>query len=112
MNPKIKVNPLKTQMVIDLVKENIQQNQLKPGDRLPSLNELSKFLDVSPSVVYRGLLSLVEAGMLECQGTRGFFVPEKEEQENEKGPMQRNKGVFKGFSLNRASFRFYLALDL
>ena len=30
MNPKIKVNPLKTQMVIDLVKENIQQNQLKP----------------------------------------------------------------------------------
>ena len=79
MKPKIKVNPLKTQMVIDLVKGNIQQNQLKPGDRLPSLNELSKFLDVSPSVVYRGLLALVEEGMLECQGTRGFFVPEKED---------------------------------
>ena len=97
MNPKIKVNPLKTQMVIDLVKENIQQNQLKPGDRLPSLNELSRFLDVSPSVVYRGLLSLVEAGMLECQGTRGFFVPEKEEQENEKAPRKETKECSKVF---------------
>ena len=78
MNPKIKVNPLKTKKVMDVVRGSIRGHELKPGDRLPSLNDLSKSLDVSPSVVYRGLLALVDEGMLECQGTRGFFVPEKE----------------------------------
>ncbi len=80
---KLKVNPLKTDLVIAAVRDGVRDKELKPGDRLPSVNELSRTLSVSPSVVYRGLLSLVNEGILECQGTRGFFVPLAEGKDGE-----------------------------
>jgi len=77
MSSKIrKAEPLKINTVIRSVKESIGEKSLKPGDRVPPLNQLSRKLGISSAVVYRGLLKLVDAGFLECQGTRGFFVAE------------------------------------
>jgi len=58
------------------VKQMIEANELKPGDRIPSERELSEQLGVSRMTVRRAIDNLVRLGMLERRSTSGTYVTE------------------------------------
>ncbi len=93
----LKGSPLKQERVINTILQSIRQGELKPGERLAPLNEISERLEVSQSVAYRALQALVEDDMIECRGIRGFYVKEnvfqeEKEQNREKIPAVAKEG--------------------
>jgi len=68
--------PLYAQLSEILV-EYIQQNNLKPGDPIPSQNELEKYFDVSQMTIRLALQRLASEGYITRLQGRGTFVAEK-----------------------------------
>jgi len=62
------------QLVINAIKEYILENNLKPGDKLPSEKELAKSLEVGRSSVREALKSLEVLGVLNSKIGEGNFV--------------------------------------
>lgn len=62
---------------IDQIKEKISQEALKPGDKLPTLNELSTEFGVSRTVIREAVISLSSDGVLESRHGVGVFVRDK-----------------------------------
>jgi GntR family transcriptional repressor for pyruvate dehydrogenase complex len=60
--------------IADQVKEMILNGTFKPGDRLPTENELMHHFDVGRSTVREALKSLAMAGLVESRRTSGTFV--------------------------------------
>lgn len=58
----------------EILKENIESGVWKPGDRIPSENELRKQYDVSRNTVIKALEELVQEGLLRREQGRGTFV--------------------------------------
>ncbi|MEW9031340.1 MAG: GntR family transcriptional regulator [Planifilum fimeticola] len=58
----------------EILKENIESGVWKPGDRIPSENELRKQYDVSRNTVIKALEELVQEGLLHREQGRGTFV--------------------------------------
>jgi DNA-binding transcriptional MocR family regulator len=56
------------------ITELIEKGELKPGDKAPSLRNLSKELNVSISTVSQSYLSLEDQGVLTAKPQSGFFV--------------------------------------
>ena len=56
------------------ITELIEKGDLKPGDKAPSLRNLSKELNVSISTVSQSYLSLEDQGVLTAKPQSGFFV--------------------------------------
>lgn len=56
----------------------IDSNIYKPGDSLPSLNELAKELDISKETVKKAYLHLKEEGTIEPVQGKGFFFAKKD----------------------------------
>jgi GntR family transcriptional regulator len=65
--------PLYTKVVRQLEAE-IAQGGAGPGDRLPGERELCKHFEVSRVTVRRALAELRDRGLIEPDGTRGWFV--------------------------------------
>ena len=59
-----------------LIQEQIMDGELKPGQRAPSTNELAAFHSINPATARKGLILLVEAGVLEKRRGIGMFVTE------------------------------------
>lgn len=58
----------------DILKEEIESGVWKPGDRIPSENELRQQYNVSRNTVIKALEELVQEGLLRREQGRGTFV--------------------------------------
>lgn len=62
------------EQAVDQIKKLIINGQLRPGDKLPSENELSQLLNVSRSSVREALRALESSGLIQVKSGAGAFV--------------------------------------
>ncbi len=62
------------EQIIDGIKENIIKGILNPGDRIPSIRELSKIISANPNTVGKAYLELERQKVIETFTGRGTFV--------------------------------------
>ena len=67
-------NPSVVQQVIDSLTEAMIQKELRPGDKIPTENELSESLGVARNSVREAIKILVFLGVLEIRRPEGTFV--------------------------------------
>lgn len=60
----------------DQVRKAVARGQLRPGERLPSVRQLSRELVVNPNTIARAYTELEREGTLVTQQGRGVFVAE------------------------------------
>ncbi|MCA9230663.1 MAG: GntR family transcriptional regulator [Planctomycetales bacterium] len=65
--------------LIDQARTAVARGQLRPGDRLPSVRQLSRELVVNPNTVARAYTELEREGVLVTQQGRGAFVAEPQQ---------------------------------
>jgi len=64
----------------------ISSGELRPGDRLPTVRELSAQLGVSPATVSHGWQALSQAGLVVSRGRSGTFVAEAKASDPQPAP--------------------------
>lgn len=67
-------NPSVVQQVIDSLTEAMIQKELRPGDKIPTENDLSESLGVARNSVREAIKILVFLGVLEIRRPEGTFV--------------------------------------
>lgn len=67
-------NILKFQQLVDAIMDSISQNQLKPGDMLPSVNQIMSESQLSRDTVFKAYTELKKRGVVESVPNRGYFV--------------------------------------
>lgn len=60
--------------IIDQFLRAIAKRELKPGDKIPTLNSLSKIFNVSRGIVRESIKSLENIGLLEVQTRKGIYI--------------------------------------
>lgn len=68
--------PLHIQLA-DIIREQIEAGTFRPGDQLPTENELMREHDLSSSTVRQAVLSLVREGLLFRRAGKGTFVAKR-----------------------------------
>ena len=69
--------PIYTQLT-DQLRRRIVSGDLSPGERLPSVRELSAQAGVNPNTVQRAMAEMERLGLVYSQRTAGRFVTEDE----------------------------------
>lgn len=94
---------------IEHIKGKIEADGLQPGDKLPTLNQLSADLGVSRTVIREAVISLSSDGVLESRHGVGVFVRKKDPE-----PSQPNltDAVLSPISMIKASFMDLLELRM
>ncbi|KGM94552.1 GntR family transcriptional regulator [Clostridium novyi A str. 4552] len=77
------------EQIIDAIKENILKGILRPGDKLPSVREMSSMITANPNTVSRAYMELERQGVTETLRGKGTYVssnykPKVEEESMEK----------------------------
>lgn len=62
------------EQVVDKIKENIMMGGLSPGDKMPSIRELSKTLTINPNTVSKAYAELERQKLIETISGKGTFV--------------------------------------
>ncbi|OPZ94440.1 MAG: HTH-type transcriptional repressor YtrA [Firmicutes bacterium ADurb.Bin419] len=62
------------EQVVDKIKENIMMGGLKPGEKMPSIRELSKMLTINPNTVSKAYAELERQKLIETISGKGTFV--------------------------------------
>lgn len=62
--------------IVNAIKEAIEINALKIGDRIPSINEFSKDYKVSRDTVYKAYVLLKEEGYINSTPNKGYYITE------------------------------------
>ena len=62
--------------IVELVKKNIAIGDLSPGDKLPSVREMSKDLGVNPNTLQRAYGELERLGITYTRRGMGSFISE------------------------------------
>lgn len=73
-------NTLKSDRLRDILRQNITEEQMKPGDRFPSELEIVNFYKVSRSTVREAIAALVQQGLLYRIQGKGTFVAEDKQE--------------------------------
>lgn len=60
--------------IIELVKKNIATGDLTPGEKLPSVREMSKALGVNPNTLHRSYGELERLGITYTKRGMGSFI--------------------------------------
>jgi len=63
--------------LVDYINTQIESDQLKINDRLPSLNQLTEKLGISKETALKGLNYLSEKGIIESEYRKGYYVKKK-----------------------------------
>ncbi len=74
----------KYQKVIDWITKNIDSGILKPGEKIPSENELCERFDLSRQTIRHAIARMAEDGLLESRRGSGTYVADQRAQEGEK----------------------------
>ena len=92
MNDSIKATPapLLYQVVADRITGLIDGNTFGPGDRLPSVRQLSQQMDVSLSTVMEAYRRLEDGGRIEARPQSGYYVVEPARAHNSKLNLEHN----------------------
>jgi GntR family transcriptional regulator len=61
----------------DALRSEIKSGLLKPGQRLPSVRELSDRFGIAPATIQNALRLLRDEGLIFSSSTRGYFVREE-----------------------------------
>lgn len=72
-----------------IIEKGIENGQLHPGDKLPSVVELSKLIGVTQATVRRALKDLGRTGHTSCHVGRGTFVQDSADLEKEVEPLSQ-----------------------
>lgn len=78
INLKTKSEKPLYEQIYEYIKEDIQNERMLCGERLPSTRALSKHLEVSRSTVELAYEQLLSEGYIESEPCRGFFVAQLE----------------------------------
>ncbi len=70
-----------TNRILERLRQNLADGVWKPGDTIPSENELARLYDVSRSSVHLAIQKLVDVGILESRQGRGTAVHAFSEEE-------------------------------
>ncbi len=102
---KISPIPIYKQIILQ-VKKEIILGRLKKGDRLPSIRDLAKFLNVNVNTVLKAYDRLSMEGVISSEQGKGFFVSSE---------MSIPEGVLKGLkesieNLKRSGVELGLAM--
>lgn len=62
--------------IVNAIKEAIDVNELRIGDRIPSINEFSKDYKVSRDTVYKAYVLLKEEGYVNSTPNKGYYITE------------------------------------
>ncbi|KNY29246.1 GntR family transcriptional regulator [Pseudobacteroides cellulosolvens] len=62
------------EQIVDEIKANIVKGILKPGEKLPSVRELSKIITVNPNTVSKAYSELERQKVIDTVSGRGTFV--------------------------------------
>ncbi len=74
----------KYQKVIDWITENIDAGTLKPGEKIPSENELCIRFDLSRQTIRHAIAKMSEDGLLESRRGSGTYVADQRAEEGER----------------------------
>ncbi|HWV65772.1 GntR family transcriptional regulator [Chitinophaga sp.] len=64
----------KYQQIIQFIINAIETNQLKIGDKLPSVNQVCENTGIAPKTVMQAFRSLTQSGIISAVRYKGFFV--------------------------------------
>ncbi len=70
-------NELKYRQLISVIQDAISRGQLKPGDLLPSINQVMKESNLSRDTVFKAYGELKRSGVIDSVPNRGYFVASK-----------------------------------
>ncbi|MFC4128407.1 aminotransferase-like domain-containing protein [Nocardia rhizosphaerae] len=76
MNERIRIEDPTPAGIAGAIARAITSGELRAGDRLPTVRELSRQLGVSPATVSHGWRALAQAGLVVSRGRSGTFVAE------------------------------------
>jgi GntR family transcriptional regulator len=62
--------------LMDQIRHYVASGVLAPGDQLPSIRELARFLAVNPTTIVKAYGELAHDGVIEIRHGRGAFVAE------------------------------------
>ena len=67
----------KSERIIRELRSQILSGQRKPGEKLPTYDELMEIFEVTRPTVARAVAAIRAQGLVTAQGTRGVFVAEE-----------------------------------
>ncbi|MDZ5470864.1 GntR family transcriptional regulator (plasmid) [Bacillus sp. 31A1R] len=65
--------------IVDKISQQIVRNEIKPGDKLPSVREMAVQTGVNPNTIQRTYSELERMAIVETKRGQGTFVSEKSE---------------------------------
>ena len=109
------------QQIADQLRQQIATEQIKPGDRLPSIRTLSHMLSINPNTVCRAYLELEQEKILISRRGGGTSVKTKDIATDVRANRQRKllesmdedivKSLSQGFKPEELEAAFYLSLE-
>lgn len=94
------------EQVIDKLKSMIISGALAAGDRLPSVRELSKQIEVNPNTVQKAYRELERSGYIYTTAGVGTFIADRSNIKADERALERAKSAF------AEAFRQFLYLGL
>lgn len=95
------------EQIVEQIKENIMKGILRPGDRLPSVREMSTLLTVNPNTVSKAYQELEREKAIETIRGRGTFIAQNYIPKRDEEKMQKIKELLKKVVIES----HYLGLD-
>jgi molybdate-binding protein/DNA-binding transcriptional regulator YhcF (GntR family) len=109
------------QQIAEQLRQFIATEQIKPGDRLPSIRQLSRQLNINPNTVCRAYLELEQEQILVSRRGGGTSVMSQDKISNIKAGRQKKllesmdddiiKSLSQGYSPEELEAAFYLSLE-
>lgn len=107
--------------IADQLRQFIATEQIKPGDRLPSIRQLSQSLNINPNTVCRAYLELEQEQVLVSRRGGGTSVMSKDKMSDVRAGRQRKllenmnedivRSLSQGYSPEELEAAFYLSLE-
>ena len=88
------------------IRDGIARGRLVPGERLPSVRELSRQLVVNPNTVARAFTELEREGVLNPRAGLGVFIAEPKDELTKKARRQRLEEVLDPFLVEAVHLGF------
>jgi molybdate-binding protein/DNA-binding transcriptional regulator YhcF (GntR family) len=109
------------QQIADQLRQLIATEQIKPGDRLPSIRQLSRLLNINPNTVCRAYLELEQENVLVSRRGGGTSVKSRDVSQEVRSGRQKKlmenmnedivKSLSQGYRPEELEAAFYLSLE-
>jgi molybdate-binding protein/DNA-binding transcriptional regulator YhcF (GntR family) len=109
------------QQIAEQLRQLIATDQIKPGDRLPSIRQLSQFLNINPNTVARAYLELEQEQVIISRRGGGTNVKPQDVSPDLRSGRQKKllesmnddivKSLSQGYSPEELEAAFYLSLE-